>query len=162
MQPPALPTLQFSKIDYEGRTLSGAEFTIYPDNKGEPSCVPVTGANPIPTHPEHPDRANITLLPGVYHVVETKAPKSHSLLARPVAFQITLNDDGTRYEIKLVSESDHYVVNATGLELQIKNTLSGKLPNSGSHGPFLQIAAGLLVISSGAFALKRRHIANRK
>ncbi|WJZ01445.1 MSCRAMM family protein [Corynebacterium freiburgense] len=162
VQPPDLPTLQFSKIDHKGRALSGAEFTIYPDNKGEPSCVPVTGANPIPTHPEHPERANITLLPGVYHLVETKAPKSHSLLARPVAFRITLNDDGTRYEIKLVSESDDYVVNATGLELQIKNTLSGKLPDSGSHGPFLQITAGLLVISSGAFALQRRHISNRK
>lgn len=155
LQFPDRPTVRFSKVNFEGTPLHGAEFTIYPDYKGKPSCVPVHGAAPVPTDPADPNIATIALAPGTYYLVETKAPKSHSLLIRPVAFQIIPNADGTAYEIKLVSH-DEYVASTDGLNLRVANTLAGTLPNSGGVGQAWQLILGLLVIGTGAHLMRRQ------
>ena len=154
LQFPDRPTVQFTKVDFEGTPLYGAEFTIYPDYKGKPSCVPVHGAAPVPADPADPNIATIALAPGTYYLVETKAPKSHSLLIRPVAFQIVPNADGTAYEIKLVSR-DEYVASTDGLNLKVANTLAGTLPNSGGVGQAWQLILGLLVIGAGLHLMYR-------
>ncbi|MDO4685064.1 MAG: SpaA isopeptide-forming pilin-related protein [Corynebacterium sp.] len=155
VQPPELPTLKLAKVDYDKEPLPGAEFFIFPDKNGGIGCAPVNGANPVPINPEEPNVAIITLAPGKYHLIETKAPKSHSLLARPVPFEITPTEDGLGYRIKLVAETDEYVVSPDGMNLRVANTLSGELPDTGGHGPAHQILLGLLVVLLGSLVLHR-------
>lgn len=155
LQFPERPLVRLSKVDFGGTPLQGAEFTIYPDQDGVAAAVPITGAAPVPADPNDPNVATIALSPGVYHLVESKAPKSHSLLARPVKFKVTPNADGTAYEIRLVSH-DEYVASTDGLSLRVANTLAGELPKSGGPGQLWQLLLGLLVILGGAHTMRNR------
>ena len=107
--------------------------------------------------------------PGVYYLIETKAPNGYNLLPAPIKFSTEWDQNGNAV-IKVLSggtaitsnrcaESDtaDNCVKKIGV-LQVADITKGALPKTGGEGVGLWALAGAAIVAAGCLALRRRWV----
>ncbi|OFQ35684.1 fimbrial assembly protein [Corynebacterium sp. HMSC072D12] len=152
--------LTFKKAQYDGDKivemsgLGGATFKIYPSKGGQPDY----SAGELYTI--EPGKESIEVkTTGTFFLVETKAPKGLNLLAQPVEFQISVDEQTKQYKISAVSTSSGQIqVSGQGdkMILQVADTTAGKLPKTGGYGVALVGLVGAVLAGAGLLLGRRK------
>lgn len=152
--------LTFKKAQYDGDKivempgLGGATFKIYPSKGGQPDY----SAGELYTI--EPGQESIEVkTTGTFFLVETKAPKGLNLLAQPVEFQISVDEQTKKYKISAVSTSSGQIqVSGQGdkMILQVADTASGELPKTGGYGVGLVALVGAALAGAGLLLGRRK------
>ena len=163
------------KIQTEG-LLDGAQFTVHRGDadgnlKLNADGTVNTDANPVVKQSTTTTKGRVKLegldAPGVYYLIETKAPNGYNLLPAPIKFSTEWDQNGNAV-IKVLSggtaitsnrcaESDtaDNCVKKIGV-LQVADITKGTLPKTGGEGVGLWALAGAAIIAAGCLALRRR------
>ncbi|QRP97946.1 LPXTG cell wall anchor domain-containing protein [Corynebacterium sp. FDAARGOS 1242] len=132
-----------------------------------------TDANPVVKQSTTTTRGRVKLegldAPGVYYLIETKAPDGYNLLPAPIKFSTEWDQNGNAV-IKVLSgktaitsnrcaESDTAAncVKKIGV-LQVADITKGALPKTGGEGVGLWALAGAAIVAAGCLALRRRRV----
>ena len=156
--------------------LGDAQFTVHRGDadgnlKLNPDGSVNTDANPVVKQSTTTTTGRIKLegldAPGVYYLIETKAPSGYNLLPAPIKFSTEWDQNGNAV-LKVLSggpaitgnscaESDTAAncVKKVGI-LQVADTTKGTLPKTGGEGVGLWALAGAAIIAAGCLALRRR------
>ncbi|WP_408928626.1 prealbumin-like fold domain-containing protein [Corynebacterium marquesiae] len=170
---PAAP----DKIQTDG-LLGGAQFTVHRGDadgnlKLNPDGSVNTDANPVVKQSTTTTTGRVKLegldAPGVYYLIETKAPNGYNLLPTPIKFSTEWDQNGNAV-IKVLSggtaitsnrcaESDTAAncVKKVGI-LQVADITKGALPKTGGEGVGLWALAGAAIVAAGCLALRRRWV----
>ncbi|AMO89385.1 LPXTG cell wall anchor domain protein [Corynebacterium simulans] len=170
---PAAP----DKIQTDG-LLGGAQFTVHRGDadgnlKLNPDGSVNTDANPVVKQSTTTTTGRVKLegldAPGVYYLIETKAPNGYNLLPTPIKFSTEWDQNGNAV-IKVLSggtaitsnrcaESDTAAncVKKVGI-LQVADITKGALPKTGGEGVGLWALAGGAIVAAGCLALRRRWV----
>ncbi|WOH94326.1 SpaA isopeptide-forming pilin-related protein [Corynebacterium urealyticum] len=152
--------LTFKKAQYvdgkivEMSGLGGATFKIYPSKGGQPDY----SAGALYTIKPGQDSIEVKTT-GTFFLVETKAPKGLNLLAQPVQFQISVDEQTKKYKISAVSTSSGQIqVSGQGdkMILQVADTTAGKLPKTGGYGVGLLGLIGAALAAAGLVLGRRK------
>ncbi len=165
------------KVDSEGNTLEGAEFSVT-DDKGGVICAKATGEAGVYEYcaPEDPDAINQFatddkgilvikgLAAGIYNVTEVVAPDGYNLLSGPIKMEATL---GTQYTTKITAyldengqvtdtQTDRTIEYEAGVNvagLVVVNNKGAELPSTGGMGTTLFYALGGMLAVGAAVLL---------
>lgn len=152
--------LTFKKAQYDGDKivemsgLGGATFKIYPSKRGQPDY----SAGELYTIKPGQESIEVKTT-GTFFIVETKAPKGLNLLAQPVEFQISVDEQTKQYKISAVSTSSGQIqVSGQGdkMILQVADTTAGKLPKTGGYGVALVGLIGAVLAGAGLLLGRRK------
>ena len=152
--------LTFKKAQYDGDKivemsgLGGATFKIYPSKGGQPDY----SAGELYTIKPGQESIEVKTT-GTFFLVETKAPKGLNLLAQPVEFQISVDEQTKQYKISAVSTSSGQIqVSGQGdkMILQVADTTAGKLPKTGGYGVALVGLIGAVLAGAGLLLGRRK------
>ena len=152
--------LTFKKAQYDGDKivemsgLGGATFKIYPSKGGQPDY----SAGELYTIKPGQESIEVKTT-GTFFLVETKAPKGLNLLAQPVEFQISVDEQTKQYKISAVSTSSGQIqVSGQGdkMILQVADTTVGKLPKTGGYGVGLVVLIGAALAGAGLLLGRRK------
>lgn len=151
--------LTFKKAQYDGDKivempgLGGATFKIYPSKGGEPDY----SAGELYTIKPGQESIEVKTT-GTFFLVETKAPKGLNLLAQPVEFDISVDEQTKKYKISAVSSSGQIQVSGQGdtMILQVADTTAGELPKTGGHGVGLVGLIGAALAGAGLLLGRRK------
>lgn len=152
--------LTFKKAHYDGDKivemsgLGGATFKIYPSKGGQPDY----SAGELYTIKPGQESIEVKTT-GTFFLVETKAPKGLNLLAQPVEFQISVDEQTKQYKISAVSTSSGQIqVSGQGdkMILQVSDTTAGKLPKTGGYGVALVGLIGAVLAGAGPLLGRRK------
>ena len=152
--------LTFKKAQYvdgeivEMPGLGGATFEVYPSKGGQPDY----SAGALYTIKPGQDSIEVKTT-GTFFLVETKAPKGLNLLAQPVQFQISVDEQTKKYKISAVSTSSGQIqVSGQGdkMILQVADTTAGKLPKTGGYGVGLLGLIGAALAGAGLLLGRRK------
>lgn len=152
--------LTFKKAQYDGDKivemsgLGGATFKIYPSKGGQPDY----SAGELYTIKPGQESIEVKTT-GTFFIVETKAPKGLNLLAQPVEFQISVDEQTKQYKISAVSTSSGQIqVSGQGdkMILQVADTTAGKLPKTGGYGVALVGLIGAVLAGAGLLLGRRK------
>ena len=152
--------LTFKKAQYvdgeivEMPGLGGATFEVYPSKGGQPDY----SAGALYTIKPGQDSIEVKTT-GTFFLVETKAPKGLNLLAQPVQFQISVDEQTKKYKISAVSTSSGQIqVSGQGdkMILQVADTTAGKLPKTGGYGVGLLGLIGVALAGAGLLLGRRK------
>lgn len=153
--------LTFKKAQYvddeivEMPGLGGATFEIYPSKDGKPDF---SAGKPLYTIKPGQESIKVEKT-GTFFLVETKAPEGLNLLAQPVEFQISIDEQTKKYKISAVSTSSGQIqVSGQGdaMILQVADTASGKLPKTGGYGVGLVALVGAALAGAGLLLGRRK------
>lgn len=158
--------------------LDGAQFTVHRGDadgnlKLNPDGSVNTDANPVVKQSTTTTTGRVKLegldAPGVYYLIETKAPNGYNLLPAPIKFSTEWDQNGNAV-IKVLSgktaitsnrcaESDTAAncVKKIGV-LQVADITKGALPKTGGEGVGLWALAGAAIVAAGCLALRRRRV----
>lgn len=145
--------LTFKKAQFDGDKivempgLGGATFKIYPSKGGQPDY----SAGELYTIMPGQESIEVTTT-GTFFLVETQAPEGLNLLAQPVEFQISVDEQTKKYKISAVSSTSGQIqVSGQGDEmiLQVADTTAGKLPKTGGYGVGLVALIGAALAGAG-------------
>ncbi|OFT46368.1 cell surface protein [Corynebacterium sp. HMSC06G04] len=158
--------------------LDGAQFTVHRGDadgnlKLNADGTVNTDANPVVKQSTTTTTGRVKLegldAPGVYYLIETKAPKGYNLLPAPIKFSTEWDQNGNAV-IKVLSgktaitsnrcaESDTAAncVKKIGV-LQVADITKGALPKTGGEGVGLWALAGAAIVAAGCLALRRRRV----
>lgn len=158
------------------RLLGGAQFTVHRGDadgnlKLNADGTVNTDANPVVKQSTTTTTGRVKLegldAPGVYYLIETKAPDGYNLLPAPIKFSTEWDQNGNAV-IKVLSggtaitsnrcaESDTAAncVKKIGV-LQVADITKGALPKTGGEGVGLWALAGAAIVAAGCLALRRR------
>lgn len=158
--------------------LGGAQFTVHRGDadgnlKLNSDGSVNTDANPVVKQSTTTTTGRIKLesldAPGVYYLIETKAPSGYNLLPAPIKFSTEWDQNGNAV-LKVLSggpaitgnscaESDTAAncVKKVGI-LQVADITKGALPKTGGEGVGLWALAGAAIIAAGCLALRRRQV----
>lgn len=152
--------LTFKKAQYDGDKivemsgLGGATFEIYPSKGGQPDYS--AGA----LYTIKPGQESIEVkMTGTFFLVETKAPNGLNLLAQPVKFEISVDEQTKKYKISAGSTSSGQIqVSGQGdkMILQVADTTAGKLPKTGGYGVGLVGLIGVALAGAGLLLGRRK------
>ena len=156
--------------------LGGAQFTVHRGDADGKLKLNADGsvntdANPVVKQSTTTTTGRVKLegldAPGVYYLIETKAPNGYNLLPAPIKFSTDWDKDGNAV-IKVLSggtaitsnrcaESDtaDNCVKKIGV-LQVADITKGALPKTGGEGVGLWALAGAAIVAAGCLALRRR------
>jgi len=158
--------------------LDGAQFTVHRGDadgnlKLNTDGSVNTDANPVVKQSTTTTTGRVKLegldAPGVYYLIETKAPKGYNLLPAPIKFStkwdqngnavIEVLSGGTAITSNRCAESDTAAncVKKVGI-LQVADITKGALPKTGGEGVGLWALAGAAIIAAGCLALRRRWV----
>ncbi|MDK7134913.1 SpaA isopeptide-forming pilin-related protein [Corynebacterium sp. UMB4614] len=135
--------------------LGGATFEIYPSKDGKPDF---SAGKPLYTIKPGQESIKVEKT-GTFFLVETKAPEGLNLLAQPVEFQISIDEQTKKYKISVVSTSSGQIqVSGQGdaMILQVADTASGKLPKTGGYGVGLVALVGAALAGAGLLLGRRK------
>ena len=160
------------------RLLDGAEFTVHRGDADGNLKLNADGsvnvdANPVVKQSTTTTTGRVKLegldAPGVYYLIETKAPNGYNLLPAPIKFSTEWDQNGNAV-IKVLSggtaitsnrcaESDTAAncVKKIGV-LQVADITKGALPKTGGEGVGLWALAGAAIVAAGCLALRRRWV----
>ena len=158
--------------------LGGAQFTVHRADadgnlKLNTDGSVNTDANPVVKQSTTTTTGRVKLegldAPGVYYLIETKAPNGYNLLPAPIKFSTEWDQNGNAV-IKVLSgktaitsnrcaESDTAAncVKKIGV-LQVADITKGALPKTGGEGVGLWALAGAAIVAAGCLALRRRRV----
>lgn len=158
--------------------LDGAQFTVHRGDadgnlKLNTDGSVNTDANPVVKQSTTTTTGRVKLegldAPGVYYLIETKAPNGYNLLPAPIKFSTEWDQNGNAV-IKVLSggtaitsnrcaESDTAAncVKKVGI-LQVADITKGALPKTGGEGVGLWALAGAAIVAAGCLALRRRWV----
>ena len=160
------------------RLLDGAEFTVHRGDADGNLKLNADGsvnvdANPVVKQSTTTTTGRVKLegldAPGVYYLIETKAPKGYNLLPAPIKFStkwdqngnavIEVLSGGTAITSNRCAESDTAAncVKKVGI-LQVADITKGALPKTGGEGVGLWALAGAAIVAAGCLALRRRWV----
>ena len=156
--------------------LGGAQFTVHRGDANGNLKLNADGsvnadANPVVKQSTTTTTGRVKLegldAPGVYYLIETKAPNGYNLLPAPIKFSTEWDQNGNAV-IKVLSggtaitsnrcaESDTSAncVKKIGV-LQVADITKGALPKTGGEGVGLWALAGGAIVAAGCLALRRR------
>lgn len=156
--------------------LGGAQFTVHRSDANGNLKLNADGsvnvdANPVVKQSTTTTTGRVKLegldAPGVYYLIETKAPNGYNLLPAPIKFSTEWDQNGNAV-IKVLSggtaitsnrcaESDTAAncVKKIGV-LQVADITKGALPKTGGEGVGLWALAGGAIVAAGCLALRRR------
>ena len=156
--------------------LGGAQFTVHRGDANGNLKLNADGsvnvdANPVVKQSTTTTTGRVKLegldAPGVYYLIETKAPNGYNLLPAPIKFSTEWDQNGNAV-IKVLSggtaitsnrcaESDTAAncVKKIGV-LQVADITKGALPKTGGEGVGLWALAGGAIVAAGCLALRRR------
>ena len=158
--------------------LGGAQFTVHRGDadgnlKLNADGTVNTDANPVVKQSTTTTTGRVKLegldAPGVYYLIETKAPKGYNLLPAPIKFStkwdqngnavIEVLSGGTAITSNRCAESDTAAncVKKVGI-LQVADITKGALPKTGGEGVGLWALAGAAIVAAGCLALRRRWV----
>lgn len=152
--------LTFKKAQYDGDKivdmpgLGGATFKIYPSKGGQPDY----SAGELYTIKPGQESIEVKTT-GTFFLVETKAPEGLNLLAQPVEFQISVDEQTKQYKISAISTSSGQIqVSGQGdkMILQVADTTVGKLPKTGGYGVGLVVLIGAALAGAGLLLGRRK------
>ncbi|MGZ7495939.1 DUF6923 family protein [Corynebacterium sp. ZY180755] len=156
-------TLNISKVDFEDRNLElpGASFEIYKADDND--VVKYDEASRIiPQASEDGLSFSAELeAPGIYHLIETKAPEGYSLLLHPIRFRLYYDDAG-RPAIELddtggtLISGEQVENDETQLYLKVADIKTGNLPYTGGSGLAPWAVAAMALIGAGFLSMRRR------
>lgn len=156
--------------------LDGAQFTVHRGDadgnlKLNADGTVNTDANPVVKQSTTTTTGRVKLegldAPGVYYLIETKAPDGYNLLPTPIKFStewdqngnavIEVLSGGTAITSNRCAESDTAAncVKKVGI-LQVADITKGALPKTGGEGVGLWALAGGAIVAAGCLALRRR------
>jgi len=156
--------------------LDGAQFTVHRGDadgnlKLNADGTVNTDANPVVKQSTTTTTGRVKLegldAPGVYYLIETKAPNGYNLLPAPIKFStkwdqngnavIEVLSGGTAITSNRCAESDTAAncVKKVGI-LQVADITKGALPKTGGEGVGLWALAGAAIVAAGCLALRRR------
>ncbi|WP_299137852.1 prealbumin-like fold domain-containing protein [uncultured Corynebacterium sp.] len=160
------------------KLLDGAQFTVHRGDadgnlKLNADGTVNTDANPVVKQSTTTTTGRVKLegldAPGVYYLIETKAPDGYNLLPAPIKFSTEWDQNGNAV-IKVLSggtaitsnrcaESDTAAncVKKVGI-LQVADITKGALPKTGGEGVGLWALAGAAIVAAGCLALRRRWV----
>lgn len=158
--------------------LGGAQFTVHRGDANGNLKLNADGsvnadANPVVKQSTTTTTGRVKLegldAPGVYYLIETKAPNGYNLLPAPIKFSTEWDQNGNAV-IKVLSggtaitsnrcaESDTSAncVKKIGV-LQVADITKGALPKTGGEGVGLWALAGGAIVAAGCLALRRRWV----
>lgn len=158
--------------------LGGAQFTVHRSDANGNLKLNADGsvnvdANPVVKQSTTTTTGRVKLegldAPGVYYLIETKAPNGYNLLPAPIKFSTEWDQNGNAV-IKVLSggtaitsnrcaESDTAAncVKKIGV-LQVADITKGALPKTGGEGVGLWALAGAAIVAAGCLALRRRWV----
>ncbi|MBS5996689.1 MAG: prealbumin-like fold domain-containing protein [Corynebacterium sp.] len=158
--------------------LGGAQFTVHRGDANGNLKLNADGsvnvdANPVVKQSTTTTTGRVKLegldAPGVYYLIETKAPNGYNLLPAPIKFSTEWDQNGNAV-IKVLSggtaitsnrcaESDTAAncVKKIGV-LQVADITKGALPKTGGEGVGLWALAGAAIVAAGCLALRRRWV----
>lgn len=148
--------IKVTKTDLYGAAVVGAEFVIYPDNHGKPDTENPVAVN-VNTTDTGQSTNNYTSEPlavnRTYWLVETKAPASHELLAKPkVSFELTdtgivLRDvNGQPTTASTVGGGAFELVEGDKFAITVKDPRAMELPKSGGYGQWPYALLGMVLV----------------
>ena len=158
--------------------LGGAQFTVHRGDANGNLKLNADGsvnadANPVVKQSTTTTTGRVKLegldAPGVYYLIETKAPKGYNLLPAPIKFStkwdqngnavIEVLSGGTAITSNRCAESDTAAncVKKVGI-LQVADITKGALPKTGGEGVGLWALAGAAIVAAGCLALRRRWV----
>ncbi len=158
--------------------LGGAEFTVHRGDADGKLRLNADGsvntdANPVVKQSTTTTTGRVKLVgldaPGVYYLIETKAPNGYNLLPAPIKFSTDWDKDGNAV-IKVLSGGPVITGNRcaepdTGTNcvkklgvLQVADITKGALPKTGGEGVGLWALTGVTIIAAGCLALRRRRV----
>lgn len=158
--------------------LDGAQFTVHRGDadgnlKLNADGTVNTDANPVVKQSTTTTTGRVKLegldAPGVYYLIETKAPDGYNLLPTPIKFStewdqngnavIEVLSGGTAITSNRCAESDTAAncVKKVGI-LQVADITKGALPKTGGEGVGLWALAGAAIVAAGCLALRRRWV----
>lgn len=160
------------------KLLDGAQFTVHRGDADGNLKLNADGtvnadANPVVKQSTTTTTGRVKLegldAPGVYYLIETKAPNGYNLLPAPIKFSTEWDQNGNAV-IKVLSggtaitsnrcaESDTAAncVKKVGI-LQVADITKGALPKTGGEGVGLWALAGAAIVAAGCLALRRRWV----
>lgn len=156
-------TLNISKVDFEDRNLElpGASFEIYKADDND--VVKYDEASRIIPQASEDGLSFFAELeaPGIYHLIETKAPEGYSLLLHPIRFRLYYDDAG-RPAIELddtggtLISGEQVENDETQLYLKVADIKTGNLPYTGGSGLAPWAVAAMALIGAGFLSMRRR------
>ena len=165
-------TFTFTKVAAEdhGQTLSGAEFHLYPlvcgdtshthdeilDTKNPGSCWGADSIDPVTSGADGVVKFS-DLPPGLYRLVETKAPGGYALPTGQ--WNVTLRADGSA-DMQAVGEVPAFLVENGTYKLPNRKPMD--MPSSGGPGVPIAAALGTMMMGGGAFLAASRLRRRRK
>lgn len=158
--------------------LGGAQFTVHRSDANGNLKLNADGsvnvdANPVVKQSTTTTTGRVKLegldAPGVYYLIETKAPNGYNLLPAPIKFSTEWDQNGNAV-IKVLSGGPVITGNRcaepdTGTNcvkklgvLQVADITKGTLPKTGGEGVGLWALTGVTIIAAGCLALRRRRV----
>ena len=160
-----------------GGLLDGAEFTVHRADPNGALNLNSDGSvnldtNPVVRQSQTNTAGRVELqgldAPGVYYLIETKAPQGYNLLVEPIKFSTAWDEKGNAI-IEVLSGGGVAVsgnqCDKTGIPecdskvgiLQIADVTKGEMPKTGGNGVALWALAGAAMAAAGVFAMRRRN-----
>lgn len=160
-----------------GGLLDGAEFAVHRADPNGALNLNSDGSvnldtNPVVRQSQTNTAGRVELqgldAPGVYYLIETKAPQGYNLLVEPIKFSTAWDEKGNAI-IEVLSGGGVAVsgnqCDKTGIPecdskvgiLQIADVTKGEMPKTGGSGVALWALAGAALAAAGVFAMRRRN-----
>ncbi|OFK32090.1 prealbumin-like fold domain-containing protein [Corynebacterium sp. HMSC064E08] len=160
-----------------GGLLDGAEFAVHRADPNGALNLNSDGSvnldtNPVVRQSQTNTAGRVELqgldAPGVYYLIETKAPQGYNLLVEPIKFSTAWDEKGNAI-IEVLSGGGVAVsgnqCDKTGIPecdskvgiLQIADVTKGEMPKTGGNGVALWAMAGAALAAAGVFAMRRRN-----
>ncbi len=162
---------ELHKVDGDGETLTGAEFSLYRDAEHtdivsfvieDENIYRVATADDVTTTTtiEAGDVSIIGLHEGTYYLVETKAPEGYNMLTSDVVITITATFDATGEVTGETITVDGTTI--SGTDVDVVNNAGTELPGTGGMGTTIfYIIGGILVVGAVVVLITRRRMSNR-